>query len=59
MFIQIMKWVIRFAPIIGALESDVTKTITLVEADKATSKKLKDAIDGLLSVLEEIVGELK
>ncbi len=59
MFVQIIKWVVRFAPILGDLEVDVKKTIAVVEADTEKAQKLKDAINGLLAVLEEIAGALK
>lgn len=59
MFTQIVKWVIRLAPIMGSLETDVTHTIAVVEADKDLLKKLRDAVEGLVAVLEEIAGAMK
>lgn len=59
MFTTIIKWVIRLAPIMVTVEKDVTGTIAAVEQDKDLMQKLKDAVEGLLAVLEEIAGVLK
>ena len=59
MFTTIIKWVIRLAPIMGTLEKDVTTTIQVVERDEDLMKKLKDAVTGLIEVLEEIAGVIR
>ena len=59
MFTTIIMWVVRLAPIIGTLEKDVTTTIQVVERDPDLMKKLKDAVTGVIEVLEEISGVIK
>ncbi len=59
MIVTLIKWAVRIAPILNVLDTDITKAISAVESDKTLGRKLKDALEGLASVLEEIVGAIK